>query len=598
MCAIESLDKDFKILEEEDSTTGKWSTRIGDCFSGLGAYAEILRYNAAVTIPEQSEEELRQFLFDNPIDYECGRGRLSGKWVPKITREAVEKVEATTEPFDECEKHHEVVEEKVVNVASVDMDEEGKITVRSWKDPRISMLVSKPFMVNMKIRKRVCRTLIDLGCGLAGMMDKSFAEEAGIKTSNLKEDIHLRYADDARATATDITAKVDCNVQLKSFKQHFVISPKPLPGVDAILGLRFFQENEGGLNWEGSKHDQAVFTFPDGCKWREESNPLHADGNAVDMCHIGAQEAAEFLRKIDQKEMTDVFVISVTQALIDKGVMASNKSEKRPLPKIIQDILDKNKDLLVSLVPTDLPDARGTDGSAHMSIPLIDGSIPVKLRPYNMSNAELRVLQELLKDLVEKGYIERCTNRSSWAAPIMLIRKGGNREGVTNQWRIVTDYRELNKRTKASRYTPPNIRAVLDHLVNMKVFSKTDMVGGFYQMGLKPDDRDKTTFVCKTPEGHTEFYRFKVACLGLAGCPSAYQEWLEDVMKDCKGTEVYLDDMIHATKDLESHAALLRQVFEQCRKHKIFLHPGKCEWAVEQVDFLGMTIGHNRISID
>ena len=88
------------------------------------------------------------------------------------------------------------------------------------------------------------------------------AEEAGIKTSNLKEEIHLRYADDIRATATDITAKVDCNVQLKSFKQHFVISPKPLPGVDAILGLRFFQENEGGLNWEGSKHDHAAESLP------------------------------------------------------------------------------------------------------------------------------------------------------------------------------------------------------------------------------------------------------------------------------------------------------------------------------------------------
>ena len=37
----------------------------------------------------------------------------------------------------------------------------------------------------------------------------------------------------------------------------------------------------------------------------------------MDMCHVGAQEAAEFLRKIDQKESTDVFVISVTQALID-----------------------------------------------------------------------------------------------------------------------------------------------------------------------------------------------------------------------------------------------------------------------------------------
>ena len=49
-------------------------------------------------------------------------------------------------------------------------------------------------------------------------------------------------------------------------------------------------------------------------------------------------------------------------------------------------------------MPTDLPDARATDGSAHMSIPLIDGSVPVKLRPDNMSNAELRVLQELLRD--------------------------------------------------------------------------------------------------------------------------------------------------------------------------------------------------------
>ena len=49
------------------------------------------------------------------------------------------------------------------------MDEDGKMIVRTWKDP---LLVSKPFMVNMRIKKRVCRTLIDLGCGLAGMMCK------------------------------------------------------------------------------------------------------------------------------------------------------------------------------------------------------------------------------------------------------------------------------------------------------------------------------------------------------------------------------------------------------------------------------------------
>ena len=129
------------------------------------------------------------------------------------------------------------------------------------------------------------------------------------------------------------------------------------------------------------------------------------------MCHISAQEAAsQFIRKIGYDQRTvDVFVISVTQTLIDKGYMGPGKLDKSKIPKIIQDILEEFLDRLVLLVPEDLPDARSTDGSAQMDIPIIEGSIPVKLRPYNMSNAELRVLQELLRDLlVEKGYIERC----------------------------------------------------------------------------------------------------------------------------------------------------------------------------------------------
>ena len=276
-----------------------------------------------------------------------------------------------------------------------------------------------------------------------------------------------------------------------------------------------------------------------------------------------SQEAAEFIRKIDQRELTDVFVISVVkQLLIDKGVMNPDKSGKRPIPKIIQDILEEYKDRLVPLVPTaDLPDTKATDGSAHMSIsPLIGGSVPVKLRPYNMSNAELRVLQELLRDLVEKRYIEKCTNKSSWTAPIMLIRKGGNREGVTNQCRIVTDYRKLNKANDDVKiYSTEYTSSIGSSGKHESVFK--NRYGGRVLpniMWLKPGDRDKTTFVCKNPEGHTEYYRSKIACLlGLAGCPLAYQEWLEDVMKDCKGTEVYLNDMIDATKDLESHAALL-----------------------------------------
>ena len=75
------------------------------------------------------------------------------------------------------------------------------------------------------------------------------------------------------------------------------------------------------LGSEGPNKD-SFFTFPDGNKWRGESNSLYADKNAIDMCHISAQEAYQFIRKIihDQRSI-NVFVISVTQALIDKGHM-------------------------------------------------------------------------------------------------------------------------------------------------------------------------------------------------------------------------------------------------------------------------------------
>ena len=43
---------------------------------------------------------------------------------------------------------------------------------------------------------------------------------------------------------------------------------------------------------------------------------------------------------------------------------------------------------------------------AEMKIPLIDGAIPVKMRAFPMSHGEILILQQLLADLIEKGYVE------------------------------------------------------------------------------------------------------------------------------------------------------------------------------------------------
>ena len=84
--------------------------------------------------------------------------------------------------------------------------------------------------------------------------------------------------------------------------------------------------------------------------------------------------------------------------------------------------------------------------SVH-KIDLKEGAKPLKLRPIPMSAPMLEIAKELLRDHLELGIIEEAPKNCPWGAPVILLRKGGNRPGIKNQWRLVTDYiyRGLNK---------------------------------------------------------------------------------------------------------------------------------------------------------
>ena len=144
----------------------------------------------------------------------------------------------------------------------------------------------------------------------------------------------------------------------------------------------------------------------------------------------------------------------------------------------------------------------------------------------------------------------------------------------------MTDFRRLlNALTKSSTYVPPLIRTIIKQLSSAKIFSASDVVGGFYQQTLAEEDRDKTTFVCHTAKGERKF-RFRVSCLGLAGAPAAYQLHMEDVLQGIHGDGVliYIDDFLYYSETVEQHLDIMARVFERLLKHGIYLHPQKCVW--------------------
>ena len=87
-----------------------------------------------------------------------------------------------------------------------------------------------------------------------------------------------------------------------------------------------------------------------------------------------------------------------------------------------------------------------------------------------------------------------------------------------------------------------------------------DGFSGYNQIKMAPTDMEKTSFI--TPWGT---YCYKIMSFGLKIVGATYQLAATTLLHDLihKEVEVYVDDMIVKSKDLEGHIPTLRKFFER-----------------------------------
>jgi len=86
---------------------------------------------------------------------------------------------------------------------------------------------------------------------------------------------------------------------------------------------------------------------------------------------------------------------------------------------------------------------------------------------YSLSEVELKVLSEYLKENLAKGFISHST--SSAGSLILFVKKA---HGTLH---LCVDYRELNKITRKNQYPFPLIQESLDRLQQASWFTKIDL---------------------------------------------------------------------------------------------------------------------------
>lgn len=210
---------------------------------------------------------------------------------------------------------------------------------------------------------------------------------------------------------------------------------------------------------------------------------------------------------------------------------------------------------------------------------------PKQIIRYNIPKAFEAATIKRLQEMEAKGIIERADKAQdnvTSVSPLMLVPKG------TNDFRIVVDYREVNKRIIREPYPMPNLERIWTEIPSAggKIFmTKLDLSDAFFHIELHEDVRHLTTFM--TANG---LMRFKRLPFGLSIAPELFQKTMEKIVINCKNVIVYLDDLLIYAESQKELMLLVDNVKKVLIANNLSINETKSLYNQQTVEFLGFII--------
>jgi hypothetical protein len=111
------------------------------------------------------------------------------------------------------------------------------------------------------------------------------------------------------------------------------------------------------------------------------------------------------------------------------------------------------------------------------------------------------------------------------------------------------------------------------------------VLSSFYQIPLHPDSSKLTTFIA--PMGR---FCFKRVPFGISSGAEIFQRKMTELLSDCEGVEVIMDDVLIHGETKENHDYRLKTVLEKIHAAGMKLNKEKCEFGKSQVTYFGNLI--------
>lgn len=224
-----------------------------------------------------------------------------------------------------------------------------------------------------------------------------------------------------------------------------------------------------------------------------------------------------------------------------------------------------------------------TDVLQH-KIVIEDGARPFYIPNYKLPISQRPIVDEMVEEMKEDGVV--IPSKSPYNSPLLLVPK---KDGT---WRMVIDYRKLNSHTIPDRMPMPVINDMLAQLGGAKVFSSLDLLSGYWQVPLDEESKHLTAF-----STHKEHLQFEVMPFGLTSAPLTFVRLMLQILGDVEDVSVYLDDVIIASKDVESHFKTIELVLDRLRKAGLKVKIKKCQFLKKSLEYLGHVISEHGLKM-
>jgi len=212
----------------------------------------------------------------------------------------------------------------------------------------------------------------------------------------------------------------------------------------------------------------------------------------------------------------------------------------------------------------------------------LNDKTPVYIKNYRMPESQKPEIQRQVDKLIKDGIVE--PSISEYNSPLLLVPKKSLPNSEEKRWRLVVDYRQINKKLLADKFPLPRIEDILDQLGRAKYFSCLDLMSGFHQIELDERSRNITSFSTSTGA-----YRYTRLPFGLKIAPNSFQRMMTLAFSGLTPSQafLYMDDLVVIGCSEKHMLKNLTDVFKLCRQHNLKLHPEKCTFFMKEVTYLG-----------